>query len=98
MTDEETIKQSYELLCMFARNIAMLPLEQWLNDLNRAESVGVIVDPTLMRSYLRSGKGDIIKSIIEAAIPLKRAVLDAQTSPAMLRELGESIPAQPEKP
>lgn len=36
--------------------------------------------------YMRSGKGDVIKDLIRAAIPLKRAVLRAQ--PACRAEMG----------
>jgi hypothetical protein len=83
--DVDTMKEGFGELLTWARIIAMLPLEEWLNLLNRAESIGPIVDPTLFREYIYSDKPKILKSIIEAAIPLKRAVLAAQ--PAVVKEI-----------
>ena len=83
----ELLQAQWELLGNYARIIALMPLEKWLDDFNTAEIIGPLVDPTMFRNYLSSGKGEVIKSIIEAALPLKRAILQAQTSPAMLREL-----------
>ena len=47
----------------------MLPLEAWLRGLNRAESIGPIIDPTLAKEYFASDKPEILKDIIEKAIP-----------------------------
>ncbi|CAN5389654.1 hypothetical protein BH09PLA1_BH09PLA1_26040 [soil metagenome] len=80
----ELMKEGFELLCNWSRMIAMLPLEDWQRALDHAETVGPIVDPTLMREYLYSDKPAVIKSLLDAAIPLKRAVLKAQ--PVVLRE------------
>jgi len=67
------------MLCHWSKLIALLPLEEWQEALNRAETIAVIRDPTLFMQYLHSDKPKILKSIIEAAIPLKEAVLKAQT-------------------
>ena len=74
----ETMQDGFELLCMFSRNIALLPLEDWLRALNKAETVGAILDPTLYRKYLWSDKAKVLKELIEAAIPLKKTVLASQ--------------------
>ena len=52
----------------------LLPLAEWLRAINRAETVGPILDPTLYREYLNSPKSVAIKELIEAAIPLKAVV------------------------
>lgn len=81
MTKEDNIRlqaQGFELLCSQARIIAMLPLEDWLSALELAETIGPVLDPTLYRDYLYSQKPEILKEIIRAAIPLKKAVLKAQ--------------------
>ena len=85
---KQTMQQGFEILCLWSRSIAMLPLEDWWNALERAESVGPILDPTLYREYLYSEKAKIIKKLIEAAIPLKSVVLQAQ--PECLKEFGET--------
>lgn len=58
--------------------ISILPLEDWLEQLNYSETVAPFLDPTAFRDYMYSGKGDYIKSIIRAALPLKQAILQAQ--------------------
>ncbi len=81
LSDEEAVialKAGYEMLAVWSRNIAMLPLEEWLVQLNRAESLGAVLDPTLFNKYLHSDKAKTIKSLITAAIPLKKIVMEAQ--------------------
>lgn len=58
--------------------IALFPIEDWLEALERAETVGPILDPTLFRDYLYCGKGPIIKDVLRAALTLKQAVVKAQ--------------------
>ena len=70
--------EGFQFLCHQARIVAMLPLEEWRDALEHAESVGIVSDPTLLREYLQSDNPRILKSIIAAAIPLKKAVLAAQ--------------------
>lgn len=82
----QTMKEGFEILCMWSRNIAMLPLEDWDKAFERAESVAGIIDPTLFREYLYSDKDKVIREIIRAAIPLKAAVMKAQ--PIAREELG----------
>ena len=74
----DVLQAGYQMLLTWSRNIAMLPLEEWQSQLDRAETLGPILDPTLYRKYLYSDKPDILKSILSAAIPLKHAVLSAQ--------------------
>jgi hypothetical protein len=81
MTDKEAAavtQQGFEILCMWSRNIAMLPLEDWLEALNRAETIAPIIDPTLYIHYQQSAKAHIIKKLIELAIPLKQHVIASQ--------------------
>lgn len=90
MKDAEAVKltqEGFELLCSHARIIAMLPLEDWLQALEHAETVGPILDPTLYREYLYSKKPEILKGIIRAAITLKQEVLKAQP---VIRDLCKS--------
>lgn len=86
----ETMKEGFEILCTWSRNIAMLPLEDWDAAFERSESVGHILDPTLYRDYLYSDKAKTIRAIIKAAIPLKQEILKAQ--PLALAEMrGEKV-------
>jgi hypothetical protein len=82
----ETTAGGFEILCLWARNIAMLPLEDWDRTFEKAESIGHIVDPTLYRSYIYSDKAKVIRKLIRAAIPLKQAVMEAQA--VVLAEIG----------
>jgi hypothetical protein len=58
--------------------LAMLPIEESLRDLERSETIAPILDPTLFRDYLYSGKGDLIKDVLRAAVQFKAAILKAQ--------------------
>ena len=83
----ELTKEGFEILCLWSRNIAMLPLEDWDAAFERAESVGPIFDPTLFIKYMHSEKAVFIRKLIRAAIPLKQLILEAQ--PLVLREIEE---------
>lgn len=90
LTDAESVeltKQGYELLCTHGRIIAMLPLGDWLRAIEHAEAAGPFLDPTLYRTYLANPKGQAIKEIIEAALPLKTTIQKWQ------RILRESAPS-----
>ena len=81
MNDKETQQamiDGFDLLCTWARNIAILPLEEWDQALNRAETLGPLLSPTLYREYLYSEKAKILRRVLAAAIRLKSAVQEAQ--------------------
>lgn len=83
MIDEQAVsetQQGWDLLISQARIIAMLPLEDWLTAFERAETLAPILDPTLYRDYIydKEKKGEAIKEIIRAALPLKTAILKLQ--------------------
>lgn len=88
MTDKQavdTTTQGWDLLMSQARIIAMLPLEDWINAMNRADSLGIMIDPTL---WIKGHKKmDKIREVIEAALPLKRCVLKLQKELAGADEL-----------
>jgi hypothetical protein len=71
-------EERFTLLSLWSRNIAMLPLEEMLESLNLAESLCPVLDPTLYREYVYSDKAQLVKKLLEAALPLKRVVLQAQ--------------------
>ena len=62
----------------------MLPIEDWLNAFDRAETIGSILDPTLYRDYIfdKEGKGEDLKALFRAALPLKREILRLQAKHA----------------
>lgn len=81
LTDAEVkalTQDGLQLLATWSRQIAMLPLEDWRQAFDRAETLGPILDPTLYRDYLHSGRGEIIKELLDAAIKLKAVVNKAQ--------------------
>jgi hypothetical protein len=75
----------YELVCQYAKCIAIRPIDKWLEDLEYAENVAPIIDPTLYHQYLYSEKGKILKKILVAALELKRVVEAIQ--PAIVKEM-----------
>jgi hypothetical protein len=75
----------YELLCNYSRMIAMLPIDQWIDDLEHVETVAPFIDPTLYLEYLYSDKGKVLKKILHAALNLKRVVEEVQ--PTVRKEL-----------
>ena len=79
--DEQKIlelRAHWDLLFNYAQIIAVMPLEKWLEDFDRGESLAAIIDPTLYRDYLYGGQGEVIKTVIRGALELKRAIIKAQ--------------------
>lgn len=83
---EREAKAHYEmalgLLFNQCRILAMLPLEEMLSQLDRAETVAPFMDPTLMQQYLASPNGPVIKELLRAAIRVKAVVMKHQPTPA----------------
>lgn len=73
-----TRQADYELLLQWSALIAMLPIDQWLEDLEHAESIAPVLDPTLYRDYIYSAKPEVLKKVMHAALSLKRTVEEAQ--------------------
>lgn len=76
--DALDFKEGMELLLSQGAIIALMPLEQWLQDLERSDAIGPILDPTLYREYLWSGRERMSKEVLSAAIHFKAAILKAQ--------------------
>ena len=83
MARQDTIgnlQQGWDLLFQQAGIIALLPLEEWLSSLEKAEEAAPFIDPTLYRNYIYDPekKGESIKSVIRAAIALKKEICSLQ--------------------
>lgn len=80
MSTVEDMHEGWNILISQARIIAMLPLEEWLQAFERAETLGPILDPTLYRDYIYDPdeKGELLKELIRSAIPLKREIRKLQ--------------------
>src|SRR5215510_9322440 len=74
----QDMQEGWSLLFNWGKVIAMLPIEAWLESLERADTTAPILDPTLYRDYLYSGKGPIIKTMLRGALEFKRAILQCQ--------------------
>lgn len=86
----KTLEQTqieYNLLAACAKQIAMLPLEDMIAALDRAETVCPILDPTLFKNYLDSRRGPLIKKLMQSALVLKNALLEMQ--PTIAEMIGE---------
>lgn len=93
---KETMTATLDLLAMWSRNIAMLPLEELAKAFDQAEAAAPVMDPTLFREYLYSPKAQMIRKLIAAAIPLKKIIVDVQ--PELLRELEKEKGSSNESP
>jgi hypothetical protein len=84
MTDEkiEQMQLGFDLLLNAARTISMLPLREWLDAFNRAETLGPFLDPTLYREYLfdKQRRGETLKELIQLALPLKNKFVELQSA------------------
>lgn len=81
MTDDEAVKATtdgWSFVFQQGAMLALMPIEDWLEAFDKAESIAPITDPTLYRDYLYDGKGEIIKNVLVAALNFKRAILKAQ--------------------
>ena len=94
MTDSETIQtqiEGFELLIRQASIIYMLPLEEWRDGLNRADTVVPFLDPTLYLQASRNPKVRFIRDVIDAAIPLKAVIEKARKNPGLMLELAKEM-------
>ena len=71
MTDEE-YQQTQETLIVLARIVDQINLAQFINRIERAESVGPILNPSLLQ--LASGKLANVKRLAVAALEFQREV------------------------
>lgn len=81
LTDEEAIQATQDgwtIVFQQGAMIALMPIELWLDAFEKADTIAPITDPTLYREYLYSGKGELIKDILRAALTFKQAILKAQ--------------------
>lgn len=91
MTEKEAARyfeQGLEMVALNSRTLAMLPLEEMLEALNRAETAGAIMDPTLYREYIYSDKAKALKELIEACLKVKAVVMKMQ--PLVRKEMEDS--------
>lgn len=56
MTDKEKAQHTLDLLCMWSRNIAMLPVEEVRESIEHAEIVGPYMDPTAFIRHMHDPK------------------------------------------
>lgn len=71
-------KAGVEFVMSQGAMLAMLPLEKWLADLERQDTIGPILDPTMYREYLYSGRREMLLEVLSAAVALKSAIVKAQ--------------------
>ncbi len=77
--DETTYKATQDQVLMLVTLSAMLPLEEFLQAIARAETLGPILDPTLYRDFLYSDGRESLDFIKEAAarfLEVKRLALE----------------------
>jgi hypothetical protein len=87
-----SIQEGWDFIFQQGALLTLFPIEDWLDELNRADTIAPILDPSAYRDYLYSGKGELIKDLLCAALTFKRAVLKAQQQIKANPALGEPHP------
>lgn len=87
--------EQYERLLAMAFRIAEFPVDQWLMELDRADAIAPIVDPTLYRDYIYSNKSKILNKILRAALEMKRTVEDVR--PLVMEEFMKELEKKQEE-
>lgn len=88
-SNQNELKEGYEKLIKQCRDMAQLPIDAWLADLNHAETMGAIVDPTLYRRYIYSDKPKVLIKLMNAALEVKRAFEEVE--PMLMRLFMEEL-------
>lgn len=65
-------QMTLELLASYARQVRMLPLEEVLAALERADVLGPIVDPTTWRKAHAAGGVDATRRLLAAGLAFQR--------------------------
>ena len=66
--DSDDYKMTQEMLLMLARQVRLLDLSAFLQAIDRAETLGPILDPTLYRASLYDGNLERIKELARGAL------------------------------
>ena len=85
----ETLMAGFDVVCQNARMIAMMPIEDWLEALEKGEAIAPFVDPSLYLRYVYSKKPEALKKVLRAALDLKRAVQSIQPDLKLILETEE---------
>ncbi len=70
----EDYKAGLDLTMNMARMVQLIPTTDMLMALDRAETLGPFIDPTLYQKYLYKSDGEDIKRIIEGLDKFRRVV------------------------
>lgn len=84
------LMSEWDIAMHYARVITLLPIDKWLADLEHAESVAPILDPTAYRDYIYSPNPEIIKKVFRALLEVKRVVEGLQPQLKEMLEKGEN--------
>ncbi len=76
--DEATYVATQQQIQTFAGLIKGLPLDPFLATLNRGEMAGFILDPTLYREALQSGKLEFLRDIAKALAHARHEIMKAE--------------------
>lgn len=81
MTDSESIlatQDGWTFVMQQGAMLALMPIEDWIAAFDHADAVTPILDPTLYRDAIYSGKPQLIREVLGAALVFKRAIVKAQ--------------------
>jgi hypothetical protein len=78
MKSEIEFKSGLDIVFTQGKMLTMLPLEEWLASLERADSIAHITDPTTYHKWIYSINAEVIPEVLRAAIVFKQAILKAQ--------------------
>lgn len=76
--EAQLLSEGFDLLFLWCRNIALLPVEDWIKAFEKAESLVPIIHSTLYQKYVFSEKAKFLKELISTALSVKEIVLKMQ--------------------
>lgn len=81
MTDQEAINvmtDGWSFVMQQGAMLALMPIEDWIEALDNANTLAPVLDPTLYLKSVYSDKPRLIREVLEGAMVFKRAILKVQ--------------------
>jgi hypothetical protein len=81
VTDQEAINvmtDGWSFVMQQGAMLALMPIEDWIEALDNANTLAPVLDPTLYLKSVYSDKPRLIREVLEGAMVFKRAILKVQ--------------------
>ena len=78
LMDEATYVETQKKIQLFAGVLKGLDLDGFLATLDRGETLGIVMDPTLYREALQSGKLELVRDVAKALGHARHEIMKAE--------------------